>query len=187
MFIEVQEALHGPDHLARALVKQPAPGRETGRELALANGGEELQTTTGQAPGCDAAQGLPSRTAEEYVMHTPRGGHRDQFAETSPDHLLHDPQARDIWEADAATHTEASEEQEERLERLAQHLAQIETADQPSVQFMVRVDQLRPEYRDMYGLWLASDPVGRADTSLKLFAMESLLRSAEKHVSMSSS
>ena len=75
---------------------------------------------------------------------------------------------------DGATHTEYTEEQDERLERLAVQLSSIEGADSKGVEFAIQMEQLIPDYRAAYGEWIAGDVDGRRGTSLRIYAMERL-------------
>ena len=78
-------------------------------------------------------------------------------SDDSPDQLLQIPDATAIWEEEEATHTELTVEQDERLERFAAQLAQVEGATTEGLEFAVRVEQLIPDYRALYGEWLAAD------------------------------
>ena len=162
MYDEIQGAIYGSDHKAAALLKvrastEPAIGSEVAPFQGLQ---EQSLPAAGQVPGRVAAQGLPSRVAEEYVMATPSSeqAQTPEIADGSPDRFLHLPGAEDAWEEEAATHTEITADEDERMERLAGRLLLVEGADQLGVEFVVRVEQLLPEYKALYGEWVALDP-----------------------------
>ncbi len=84
MFYEIQEAIHGPDHLAEALLRKSA---SRGAELVPAT--QQLQIEGGQDPSRGAALGLATPYGEEdYPLHTPRGDRPASPADDSPDRLL---------------------------------------------------------------------------------------------------
>ena len=47
-------------------------------------------------------------------------------------------------------------------------------ADTEGVEFLVPVEQLIPDYRDLYGEWVVSDPQEREGFPIRQFAMEKL-------------
>ena len=76
LYLEIQEAVHGPDHLAQSLLARSSSrrGNEQGAEpeaLVLHAGDEEPRGQLGQDSGCVAAEHLLSCPAEEYQMYTP--------------------------------------------------------------------------------------------------------------------
>ena len=170
MYNEIQEEFHGPDHLAASVVLEAARS-EAGREMVPYNG---PPVATGQDPSRAAAQDLPGRSAEQYAVFTPRQAEGAPEGRDSPDGLLHLEGAEAAWDEDGVTHTEATVEQDERLERLATALGKVKGAEPYGVEFVVRVEQLIPEYRTLYGVWVSEDPASRAGISLKEFAGEKL-------------
>ena len=90
--------------------------------------------------------------AERFPIGTP-GTSPSSIAGDSPDRMLHQQEAQEIWDNDGCTHTEMSDDADERLLRLAAKLAEMEGAEPPQVRFVVRVDQLMREYREQYSLW----------------------------------
>ena len=78
-----------------------------------------------------------------------------------PDAILDLPGAIEAWEDDGTTHTEATEELDERLDRLTADLGKVAGAEAPGVEFVVRTEQLMLEYRDAYGKWVKEDPDSR--------------------------
>eukprot|EP00973_Karenia_brevis_P026682 3680716-Karenia_brevis.AAC.1 len=79
-----------------------------------------------------------------------------------------------MWDNDAATHTEGTQDLEERLGRLATRIAKIEGATLEELEFLIRVEQLMPDYRAAYGEYVAEDFDNRAGDSMKLWARERL-------------
>eukprot|EP00973_Karenia_brevis_P018662 2558980-Karenia_brevis.AAC.1 len=55
----------------------------------------------------------------------------------------------ELWQNDAATHTEDTMEQDERYERLTALIA-AEDNSQEGLMFVIRVEQLIPQYREQY-------------------------------------
>ena len=93
---------------------------------------------------------------EEYAMHTPRGTHAVKLTSPdSPDHLLFSEEAMDIWRNNEAVDTEDTEEMNERLQDLCAGLGVHPEARAESIEFIVRIEQLTPEYRMKFGRWLA--------------------------------
>ena len=230
---QIQEELHGPDHMAQAIradpggsAKIPVRLEELKRSRPLAGQGQGsvaapaltrqrvsgdegtcdragcFQKPSGtskycsqdcmeadkadrnalglgdQGSGRDAALTLATQAIGQAELEggtdaygTPRGDALP--AADSPDRLILRVEAEKIWDEDAATHTEATEEQDERLERLAARLAEPD-GSQSEVEFVLRVEQLVAEYKSFYGDWLAEDPE-RDGKSLQLFAMEKLV------------
>jgi len=110
-----------------------------------------------QGSGRDAALTLATQAIGQAELEggtdaygTPRGDALP--AADSPDRLILRVEAEKIWDEDAATHTEATEEQDERLERLAARLAELD-GSQSEVEFVLRVEQLVAEYKSFYGDW----------------------------------
>jgi len=183
MYLEIQESLHGPDHMAEAL----KAARTGPSEVSIM---DRPPTSAGAGQGLDraASLALPSNQPQLFSMATPRApddrglalgdiapGADVEFARLgTPDRLLHLPGAAECLEEDAATHTEMTDEQDARIGRYAQNLGLLEGADQIGIEFAARVEQLVPEYKAMYGEWVAANPLDRRDTPIKLFAMEKL-------------
>ncbi len=124
--------------------------------------------TVGRFPRRSATREPPDlRSAEderpeEYVMHTPRGTHAvRKTTPGSPDHLLFDEEAMGIWRDHEAVDTEDTEEMDRRLEELCSELGVHPEARNESIEFVVRMEQLTPEYRMKFGRWLALDPRNR--------------------------
>ena len=139
LYNEIQEELHGPDHLAEALL-QKRRGEVTGREVVVAQD-QRMNPAMGEVQGRDTARDLPN-AAEEFSMMTPRVSPRGDSmvpGENSPDRLLCLPQAEIAWEEDGATHTEATAECEERLVRLSTALGGVDGAEADGVEFVIRV------------------------------------------------
>ena len=113
------------------------------------------RTATREPPDLRSAEG---ERPEEFVMHTPRGTHAvRKTSPDSPDHLLFDEEAMGIWREHAASGTEDTEEMDRRLEELCGELGVHPEARNESIEFVVRIEQLTPEYRFKFGRWLASD------------------------------
>jgi hypothetical protein len=92
----------------------------------------------------------------------------------SPDRFALTEGVEQVWNEEKAPATEATEEQDERLERLAIRLGEFEGVNEPEVQFIIRVEQLVPKYRILYGRWLVQDPDARGQVSLAQFAENKL-------------
>ena len=143
----------------------------------LADIGQDLldaQEAAGQSSCRDAARGLPDRQLEEYALNTPLDQKSPLFDELPADRFLHLPGAEEAWGEDAATHTEATDELDQRCERLAARLSQVDGGDATGLEFIIRVEQLIPEYRAHYGDWMAEDPEDRGKVPLKVYAMDKL-------------
>jgi len=93
--------------------------------------------------------------------------------EGSPDRVFHLAGAQECLDEDGVSHTEVSAEEADRLQRLAQRLGELETTTE-EVAFALRVEQEIPNYKDLYGQWVAADYKNRESVTLKSFAMERL-------------
>ena len=169
MFREISEELHGPDYLAQAILNRSGVKTrlELPRQVTVPQGEETDDQQIGvtasephlhRGSGCDTPDDLKEGRLEKYSIATPRRS-PDPTEETSPlregaiEKLLHVPEAVQIIEEGDATHTEATDEMDERCTILAQKLAALETADHSNLQFVVLVEQLVKDYRDLYGDW----------------------------------
>ena len=124
-----------------------------------------LDPTTGleQISSCDAAGDLPqiqegimhegifypgyeipqqdwleSQLVERFPLNAPRTSTSSENGE-SPDRLFRRPETQEILDEDAATHTEASEEEGVRLRRMSAKLRTLEGNDHRGVNFILRV------------------------------------------------
>ena len=174
---ELHENLHGPDYLAEALLRarQTAPASQPAAALVLAE-----PPPTRQSLGRDAAESLlgpedaDGSVAEEFAIGTPRGGASTPAME-SPDRLLYQQPVRDLMAELDPTHTEATDEMDERMRMLASRLSTMEDVDQANLEFVISVETLVRDYTQYYGNWMQED-VERAKTPLKVFAMEKLTK-----------
>ena len=190
MYEEIQRSVHGPDFKATALLLGKQRGGKgasvsaaaavasvSAAAAAKAQSGREAQHSrvSGQDPSRDAAWDLPQPPVEQFAVFTPRGaGVLPALEAGSPDRLLNLPGAEAVWEEDGAACTEATDDREEREERLSLRLARVEGADAfhvPGVEFVVHVDQLLPDYRALYGDWLEGDPATRSGCTLKQLSL----------------
>ena len=107
----------------------------------------------GLAPGQSGSLLGRTETAVEcYGIHTPgQGSGRTSPTVSSPCKFLEQPQAAALWMEEAATHTEDSVEEGERLAALVERLRSVDGVDSKSVEFVLRVSQLIPEYKSLYG------------------------------------
>ena len=180
---QIQEANHGPDHLAQALLAAAArTAAESEERVGTIGAGSLLAHERGlQVVGHEASRAATSLVsnplAAYHDMSTPRGdgGAESIIGSDSPDRTLHLPGAEEVWNEETGTHTEATVEEEERLERLAQGMSLVEGSDTAGIEFMIRVEQLIPEYREAYGAWKAHNPVTRGSVSLKEYCTNCLL------------
>ena len=172
MFNEIQEAIHGPDYLAQAVLQKDKRARlEQVEGQALGTAAEDrIVPVIAQQQGRYTAT-LLSGNPVQYQMHTPRGGENVPDPE-SPDRLLSRPEVEALWET--ATHTEATEEQDERHQGLAAKVSQVVGAETTGIQFIIEVDQLLPDYRALYGEWVQEDYESRSVITLTQFALEKL-------------
>ena len=115
---------------------------------------------------------MRERSTEHFLTRAPRPN-TPSVASESLDRLMPRADAEELWMEDAATHTELSDEQDKRLERLTLRLAASEGADPAQVKFIVRVDQLVKEYKSLDEEWAADDPK-RKSTTLEHWCMEHL-------------
>ena len=84
-----------------------------------------------------------------------------------------------MWDDECATHTEATEDLEERLEGLGVRLGQLtsqagEDSRKAGIKFVMQVEQLIPDYVEAYGGWLEEDPSRAASVSEQQYAYETL-------------
>ena len=155
------------------------PGRDEAGNLVTS---AVMQVAVGQGLGRDATEALPDEYEDvsdkwfQYDIGTPRGqvtSYRPSM--NSPDFLLHQSEAQAVWDNEQQTHTEFTDEQDERMERLALQLGEMEGSNEPGVEFVLRVEQLVCDYKAMYGQWLVADTERlNLRPSIKLFACERL-------------
>ena len=138
----------------RSQIRSGSPGAEWLRGADIRGLDTFQYETRPTSPGATSQGSLPS------------GG--------QPDRLLHLPGAGECWSEDGCTHTEATAEQEERLARYASQLHGLEGSTPDGVEFCLQVDQLIPEYREMYGEWVSEDRETRVGEPIKVFALEKL-------------
>ena len=81
-------------------------------------------------------------------MNTPRASN-SSLSEDSPDRLFRRLEAQEVLEDDAATHTEATEKEGERLRGMSAKLRALESTDRKQVHFVIRVDQLVNQCREL--------------------------------------
>ena len=118
--------------------------------------------------------GLPgSLGTEAYPIYTPRYRSPESEAGDSPDRLYRYGATQKILEDEAATHTEATQEEADRFNRLAVKLAALEGSDEKQVKFVMGVERLVKDYKEEYGAWFMQQPV-EVQTSLYEWAMERL-------------
>jgi hypothetical protein len=102
-------------------------------------------------------------------MHTPRP------SADSPDRLVFDDAAVEVWNDHDAAGTEDTEGLDERLGKLGIGLGTHPGADEASIQFILEIEQLLPKYRALYGRWLQQDPELNVETTMARFAEENLV------------
>ena len=74
----------------------------------------------------------------------------DLARDEAPVTFLLNEEAQRIWYENADTHTEASDEAEERFLRLAESLKDCGGADEQSLTFTISVEQMVRQYKDLY-------------------------------------
>ena len=102
---------------------------------------------------------------------TPKSVRALSSLEPPPDRLLTDPEGAKLWDEELAAETEDTEDMEERLQRFAISLAEIEGSESPEVQFVVRAEQHVHDYLGLYGEWMREDPGSRNATSVKVLSL----------------
>lgn len=91
---------------------------------------------------------------EHFPLNTPRASVSGSVNGDSPDRFLRREDTQLILEEDAATHTQTSEEDSERLRRMTARLRTLEGNDNRGVNFILRVELLIKHYRECYGEFL---------------------------------
>ncbi len=126
-------------------------------EPGLATEGEEQQFPPRFTAGILRAPTLEEGGAQEYDIGSPRvGGQARSVLSDSPDRLLLSLKGIDeIWDEQAATHTEVSSEAEERMVELASSLHLLPGMESETVGFVTSVEQLIPDYRIAYANLIA--------------------------------
>ena len=163
LYNEIQGVVHGTNHRAQAASrKKEASAGQQGHATRLGRVAvpSDLPGQVSAAGQGQVAQHLvpPGRTIG-YNVYTPPDKELNELSalqvvqESSPDRLILDPHATEIWENDWATHTEVSDELEERLERLAEQLTDVKGADKTGIQFVLQTSQLEPEYVGLFADW----------------------------------
>ena len=93
----------------------------------------------------------------------------------SPDHLIRDQDARRAWESDEAEESEGTDEEKERVERIAAKLYEVDGSDVVSIRFVLDVDTARKQYLSIYNRWLLRHEETRSRESRERFAEECVL------------
>ena len=89
----------------------------------------------------------------------------------TPERFYLQNEAQRVYEDDEATHTECTEEQNDRLQAMAARLSYLEGSDTAGIEFILRVDQLCAEYKEQYARYSARQD---QPLSLRFYAMEKL-------------
>ena len=76
---------------------------------------------------------------KEVYVGTPRRPEQDQQSSThgSPDAAMNDPEAYQMWLDCAETHTEATQEAQDRVTNMTERMAALDVMNQETLQFMV--------------------------------------------------
>ncbi len=197
MYQEIQSEVHGPDHLVLAAAvaagKAKSLAAEKNERLAMqlkasaertaprppAPGGFEQRTSrvaAGDLLGLEDADPADLENpfgAERYPIDTPRRQSPESEPGDSPDRLYRFRDAQRILDDEAATHTEASQEEIDRHNKLAYLLSTLEGSDERQIRFVLAVERLAKDYKDEYRKEL-SDVAYDEQPSLKTWAMERL-------------
>ena len=167
MYEMLQTEAHGPDFKAEAA------------KLARAGEGVQLRPPSAAGDVSSLAEMYESLDASPgplvvHRMDTPR--RPTTPSEFSPDKLLNNASAQDVWDDEQATHTEMTDEQDQRLAKLADGLANVAGATEAGVAFILRVEQLMREYRTLYAEESASmEEEQRASFNSTKFYLEKLV------------
>ena len=170
MYDQIQEEFHGTDFKAQLLLA--ARGEDPQQQTTAL----QLVAAPKLRPRGDTAEAMADDQAsvrEAYDIYTPFGYEDNQPDPASPDRLYYQRATQDLVRDLDPTHTEATDECEERMNQLIEKLAQVE-ANPEGRRFVLDVEKLVRDYTTFYGDWMRADPLERARVSLKLFAMEKL-------------
>ncbi len=130
---------------------------------AAANGALAPQTVSClTADGLQCQAGVASDSAvaavegvriPTYAIDTPREVPIPSAANV--DHLWADEQAQLVVQEYAVSQTELTKEMDDRMAMITDVLSHMETATQPGLAFVVKVENTVKEYKDFYGEWVA--------------------------------
>ncbi len=135
--------------------------------------GPGVTSVAGHAPsGVRITSGPDSETSENHYIGTPRGPRDRVPSVSSPDHLFYGEAAQKVWEEEEATHTECTDEQDERLAKMVRKLNVLDGSTPEGIEFLLRVEQLVKDYKEEYSEWLVTQPEGAQP--LVMFALEKL-------------
>jgi hypothetical protein len=152
----IEREIHGPDHKRQALlsavrVSEPDEAGVSEGPQREPVGRDSSGSTAGGPPDRIAEGDEPEVGPEEYSMATPRPP-KDRDDAASPDLFLNRPDVEAMWEAEACTHTEMSEEMQERVDRLRELVSTVDDADESGIEFLCSVEFLIPKYTEAFGL-----------------------------------
>ncbi len=170
---ELVDAMYQADALQRRAAKDDALAQQTVSCLTA----DGLQSQAGVAS--DSAAGTAGGVrVPTYAMDTP--GEVAMPSAEGVDLLWLDEQAQLVVQEYAVSHTELTEDMDERMAMITDVLSHMEGATQPGLAFVVKVENTVKEYKDYYGEWVVADPEN-AKVSLQLWAMERLAELSERN------
>ena len=85
---------------------------------------------------------VDTQLVEHFPLNTPRASITGSVNGDSPDRFYRRQDTQVILDEDAATHTEAGEEEGERLQRMAARLRTLEGNDNRGINFIMRMELL---------------------------------------------
>ena len=176
-YATVMENLHGPDFRAAAIVvakaaKPPEEAEPSGvlPAVELGVGGDAAGARHLSLVGLPTAEELAlddeilaqelaiagSEEAQQFELFTPREG-VSRADSASPEHYLMDPSVQEVLEEWEATHTEHSDEFDERMLEVSNAIIGMQEEVRPrkaALEFLIRVEHTANEYRQSHGQWV---------------------------------
>jgi len=174
MYEVIQSEIHGPDFKSKATMagvwRQEGSEEPKSRPDSPCVAGPVQSQLDLQAP--DAVRDIVVRANEEArEFRTPEPTNFGDLDPDTPERFYMQNEAQRVYEDDEATHTECTEEQNDRLQEMAGRLSFIEGSDPAGIEFILRVDQLCAEYKEQYALYASQLD---QPESLRFYAMEKL-------------
>ena len=189
---DIQTALFGPDFVRLASEKERAEGRGGLAALALArpkeastgvatreedqNGGEVMQYGGASGGGGHAATALSA--TDQLVVHevfTPRHGTDAERQRQSPDmEFLENAVVHSVWQDERETHTEGTNEAEERLRRMATRIAESGVVGPGELALLMEIEHTAREYTAHFREF-QMESAAAAEIEMTAWALEKLM------------
>ena len=179
LYKEIHEECHGKEYRSK-LVRLSKPRSAKPASFGKTKSSEPFAADTSDIGEVRSPRDMADFSRGDYPQHveisTPPEAAEESDGSSlmfdSPDRLLRDQDARAVWEPDEAEESEGTDEESERIERIAVNLREVAGADAISIQFVLSVDNAKTDYLSLYNRWLVGHQEERSRESRERFAEE---------------